>query len=82
MVGQSMAFDRKADNLALPTISLSPLSDMQSQSQFAPVVPSRMSKASSAEARDLMINSLVHMVQAARPESDRHATLPQLAYEH
>jgi hypothetical protein len=33
-------------------------------------------------ARDLMIHSLVHMVQAARPESDRHATLPQLAYEH
>jgi hypothetical protein len=41
-----------------------------------------MSKASSAEARDLMINSLVHMVQAARPETDRLAQLPQLMYEH
>jgi hypothetical protein len=41
-----------------------------------------MSKASSAEARDLMIHSLVHMVQAARPETDRLTQLPQLLYEH
>jgi len=41
-----------------------------------------MSKARSAEARDLMINSLVHMVQAARPETDRLAQLPQLLYEY
>ena len=82
MVGKSMAFDRKANNLTLPTISLSPLSDMQSQSQFAQVAPLRISKASSAEAKDLMINSLVHMVQAARPDTDRLAQLPQLLYEH
>ena len=76
-----MAFDLEGDILALPTISLSPLPEMQSTSRFAQA-PSRMSKASSTEARDLMINSLVHMVQAARPETDRLAQLPQLLYEH
>ena len=55
---------------------------MQSQSQFAQVAPPRISNASSAEAKDLMINSLVHMVQAARPDTDRLAQLPQLLYEH
>lgn len=76
-----MKFDLEGNSLALPTTCRSPLPDMQSQSQFAQV-PSRMPKASSAEARDLMINSLVHMVQAARPETDRLAQLPQLLYEH
>ncbi len=54
---------------------------MKSMPRFAQA-PSRVIKASPNEARDLMIHSLVNMVQSARPETDRLAQLPQLLHEH